>query len=120
MTTNTNEQESPKEDSINFSKGIPNFILKTIIIVFAFVFALNAVIPDIPKIPETQRNKLILLSFIQSPYVLLKLSDFEKDKGNLKDATILMEAAISLMEMHGASEKSIKKYQDKLSELNSN
>jgi hypothetical protein len=50
----------------------------------------------------------------------LKLSDFEKDKGNLKDATILMEAAISLMEMHGASEKSIKKYQDKLSELNSN
>jgi hypothetical protein len=119
MTTNTNEHESPKEESINFSKDIPNFILKTVVIVFAFVFALNAVIPDIPKIPETQRNKLILLSFIQSPYVLWKLSDFEKDKGNLKDAAILMEAAISLMEMHGASEKSLKKYQEKLSELNS-
>ena len=120
MTTNTNDQESPQDESINFSQGMPNFILKTVIIVFAFVFALNAVIPDIPKIPETQRNKLILLSFIQSPYVLWKLSDFERDKGNLKDATVLMEAAISLMEMHGASEKSIKKYQDKLSELSSN
>jgi hypothetical protein len=72
-----------------------------------------------PKIPETQRNKLILLSLVQNPDVLWKLSIMEEEKGNNKNAVTYIEAAIGLMEMYGASDQSLRKYQERLEKINS-
>ena len=102
-----------------FSAGIPNFILKTVIVVTAITLTASSMIPEMPWIPETERNKLILLSFIQNPDVLWKLSVMEQENGNVKAATSYMEAAIGLMEMNGASDKSLKKYQERLEKINS-
>lgn len=118
MPTNSNDSEVKSTDStIDISKGLPNFIIKTFLIVFSVTFALSALVPEFPKIPETERNKLLLLSFIQSPYVLWRLSVIEEEKGDVKNAITYMEAAISLMEMNGASEGSLKKYNDRLTKL---
>jgi hypothetical protein len=118
MPTNSNDSEVKSTDqAIDLSNGLLNFIIKTFVIVFAVSFALSALVPELPKIPETDRNKLILLSFIQSPYVLWKLSLIEEEKGDIKNAITFMEAAISLMEMNGATDSSIKKYHDRLTKL---
>jgi hypothetical protein len=118
MSPNSNNSEVKSTDhTIDLSRGLPNFIIKTFVIVFSVTFALSALIPELPKIPETERNKLLLLSFIQSPYVLWRLSVIEEEKGDIKNAITFMEAAISLMEMNGASDSSIKKYHDRLSKL---
>ena len=76
-------------------------------------------IAEMPWIPETERNKLILLSFFQNPYVLWKLSVIEEENGNVKAATSYMEAAIGLMEMNGASDRALEKYQERLEKINS-
>jgi hypothetical protein len=110
-------QKNDPIDEIDFSKGIVGFAIKSLILSLAIVFCFNALVPDIPKIPETERNKLILLSFIQNPYVLWKLSEFEETKGNIENASKFIEAAIALMEMHGATDKSLNKYQEKLKKL---
>ena len=115
MTTDTND--SKVNNTLDLSKGLPNFIIKTFVIVFSITFALSALVPEFPKIPETERNKLMLLSFIQNPYVLWRLSVIEEEKGDVKNAITFMEAAISLMEMNGAADGSIKKYHDRLSML---
>ena len=120
-----NETEVIKADiknpiQIDFSKGISNFFLKTLIVTVSITILISFVIEAIPKIPETQRNKLIFVSFIQNPYILWELASIEEKKGNIDKATILIQAAIGIMEMHGASDKALKKYQDRLEQLGSN
>lgn len=105
---------------IDFSKGISNFFLKTLIVTVSIAILISFVIEAIPKIPENQRNKLIFVSFIQNPYILWELASIEEKKGNIDKATILIQAAIGIMEMHGASDKALKKYQDRLEQLGSN
>lgn len=105
---------------IDFSKGIAGFLFKIIIffvLCYLTILSLVSLIPDIPKIPETEKNKLILLSFIQNPYVLIRLAQLEEDKGNLNKAVTYTEAAIGLLEMHGASEKVLDKYNQKIINL---
>ena len=119
---NEQKDDDKSEDSIDFSKGIPNFILKTAIVTIAITLSISYLLPEMPKmpkIPETQRNKLILLSFVQNPYVLWKLSIMEEEKGNYKKAVTYIEAAIGLMEMNGASDQSLRKYQERLEKINS-
>jgi len=103
---------------INSLKSILIFIIKTIIVSFAIIISLIIFIPDIPRIPETEENKLILLSFIQNPYVLWRLSELEELKGRKENAIKYMEAAIGLMEMNNASEKTIIKYRERMIILN--
>ena len=114
MSRDKNDSNAQVNDGIDFSKGLPNFIIKTAVVSIAIVLSLGALLPDMPIIPETDRNKLILLSFIQNPNVLWKLSSLEAARGNKDNAINYLEAAIGLMEMHGGSEKSIKKYQDQV------
>jgi hypothetical protein len=95
------------------------FFYKVIIIFVAVNFTLYLSLPDIPKIPETERNKLIFISLIQNPYVFWNLSIKEEESGKFKNAIIYIEAAIGLMEMNGASEKYIEKYRSKLIKLKS-
>jgi hypothetical protein len=107
---------------IDFTTGITGFITKTAIIAAAVVFSLGYIIPDfskLPRIKNNERNNLILLSFIQNPHVLWKLSLLEEEKGKRESAIKYMEAAIGLLEMHGASDATIKKYQDRIGALKS-
>jgi hypothetical protein len=117
--SNEIKQTDESHGSLNSSNGITNFIIKTVIISISIIITINYVIPEIPKVPETERNKLILLSFVQNPYVLWRLSEIEQEKGNIKKATSYLEAAIGLMEMNGASDQSLKKYRDRLEKINS-
>ena len=119
---NEQKDDDKSEDSIDFSKGIPNFILKTVIVTIAVTLSINYLlqeIPEMPRIPETERNKLILLSLVQNPNILWKLSIMEEEKGNNKNAVTYIEAAIGLMEMNGASDQSLRKYQERLEKINS-
>ena len=117
----SNEQKDcdKSEDSLDFSKGIPNFILKTAIVTIAITLTMSYLLPEMPKIPETERNKLILLSLVQNPDILWKLSVMEEEKGNNKNAVTYIEAAIGLMEMNGASDQSLRKYQERLKKISS-
>ena len=112
-----NENNNVDELDIDLPMGIQNFLAKTVIVSFAVVASLSFLIPDLPKIPETEQNKLLLLSFVQNPYVLWRLSELEESKGKNENASKYMEAAIGLMEMHGAAEKSLEKYRDRLIRL---
>jgi hypothetical protein len=107
------------EPSIDLPLEIKNFLAKAVIVSIAVVVSLSFLIPDLPKIPETEQNKLLLLSFVQNPYVLWRLSELEESKGKNENASKYMEAAIGLMEMHGATEKSLEKYRDRLIRLKS-
>ena len=117
--SSTDRNDHQNDITIDLSKGIPNFIFKTVVVVTAITLTLSILAPEMPKVPETERNKLILLGFVQNPYVLWRLSAIEEEKGRTKKSIIYIEAAIGLMEMNGSSDKALKKYKQKLEELNS-
>ena len=114
MKNEINRTEDRVTDSV---RGVQTFFVKTIIASVAIVTSFSFLIPEIPRIPETEQNKLILLSFIQNPYVLWRLSEIEEAKGKNENASKYLEAAIGLMEMHGASEKTTEKYRVRLSKI---
>ncbi len=102
--------------TIYFIKNLILFTLKILILYLLFIFLIS---PNIPKIPESKRNKLIAISFVHNPYVLFKLSELEEDKGHLDNAIQYSEAALALMEMNNANEKYIYKYKLRLVQLKS-
>jgi len=122
---NYDYKETDKEIlEIKIDKSIFTFIIKAVVVGLIFLFVIkylfgNIKFPEIPKIPETEKNKLILLSFVQNPYVLLRLSQIEIENKNYTKAQIYLESAIGLMEMHGASDKALLKYENELKNLKS-
>jgi len=111
--TNTNSQNK-EFIKIKLTESLVPFVLKTFVL---FLFIAITVVATVPKYHETERNKLILISFIQNPYVLWELSSIEERGGNNAKAVVYIEAAIGLLEMNGASEKALLKYQNKLNAL---
>ena len=111
--TNTNSQNKELLKA-KLTESLVPFIFKTFIV---FLFIGATIITTFPKYRETERNKLILLSFIQNPYVLSELSSIEEHGGNNAKAVVYLEAAIGLLEMNGATEKALLKYQSKLDKL---
>ena len=77
--SNEQKDDDKSEVSLDFSKGIPNFILKTVIVTIAVTLSISYLLPEMPRIPETERNKLILLSIVQNPNILWKLSIMEEE-----------------------------------------
>lgn len=114
-----NKDEANTEFTIQVPTGIVSFLIKTIIICVTVAISIGILVSSIPKIPETEQNKLIWIGFIQNPNVLWKLSILEEQKGNFKKAINYMELAIGLMEMNGASEKYLNKYEQRLKLLES-
>ena len=108
---NVEMKESIKESATG---SLAPFIVKTVIVFAVFFVSISSLLP---RFHETERNKLILLSFIQNPYVLWRLSLIEDRSGNKEKARLYLEAAIGLLEMNGASEKVLIRYQQKLNAL---
>jgi hypothetical protein len=111
--TNTNS-ENKELLKAKLTESLLPFILKTSVV---FFFIAATIFTVVPKYRETERNKLILISFIQNPYVLWELSLIEERGGNNAKAVVYLEAAIGLLEMNGATEKALLKYQNKLNTL---
>lgn len=110
------DKTSRDDSQIDLSKGFPNFLIKLASISVAVVLVVGFLAPNFP---ETQRNKLVLLGLVQNPYVLLELSQLEEHRGRLDKAVLYTSAAIGLLEMHGASDKVIARYQLRVKHLNS-
>jgi hypothetical protein len=111
--TNTNS-ENKELLKAKLTESLLPFILKTAVV---FFFIAATIMTVVPKYRETERNKLILISFIQNPYVLSELSYIEERGGNNAKAVVYLEAAIGLLEMNGATEKALLKYKNKLDTL---
>lgn len=111
-----------KQSPTNFG-GIEIFAIKTgITLIVIFILAIF-ILPDINEFRinlkrlETPKSKLILLSFVQNPRALLKISEMEEAEGKLDNAIREAELAIGLLEMHGADKQVIQKYSNKVDEL---
>lgn len=102
----------------NSFKRILFFSLKVSVVTVAIVFAFNNMCSNCSFPPKNEITKLFLISFIQNPYVLYQLSEMEKKKGNSEKAKVYIEAALALVEIHGAPKNVLEKYKNMLDDLN--
>lgn len=107
-------------------KPLKQFALKVAVGLSLFIVFINIVLPDFSALNKSisnalgkEKNKIILLSFIQNPVALYKLSEFDEKDGKTAKAIQEVELAIGLLEMHGASSATISKYQERISYLKS-
>ena len=101
----------------NTTKYITTFTLKAVVITLCIAFLIPSLKPEF-KWAKTMSGKLIIASFIQNPTVLWKLAEELEAEKKYKDAAILMELAIGLLEMNCSSAQTLSKYQKKLDHLN--
>lgn len=72
---------------------------------------------SLTKIFKEEKTKILMLSFIQNPAVLYKLSEIEERKGSIRSAIRDVELAIGLLEMHGADRQIVERYSDRVMKL---
>jgi len=100
--------------NIYYINNLLLFILKSIIFVLSIYFVSLIIVPSFPKIPDNERNRLLIVSFIQNPHILYKLSVLKEDAGDISNSILFMESAIGLLEMNGASNSVIERYNKRL------
>ncbi len=95
------------------------FAMKAGIVLVLLSIVGNAMLPDFSELKrfETPKTKLFLLSFVQNPQALLKISEIEESEGNIENAIREVELSIGLLEMHGANKQTIQNYTDRLNKL---
>lgn len=80
-------------------------------------YYVNEVKHSLTKIFKEEKTKVLMLSFIQNPEALYKLSEIEERKGSIRSAIRDVELAIGLLEMHGADKQVVKRYSDRALKL---
>ena len=110
----------------NEKNPLKQFALKIAIGLGLVVIFINIVLPDFSALGksigntlEKDKNKVILLSFVQNPAALYKISEFDEKEGKIIKAILDIEMAIGLLEMHGATSTTISKYQARITYLKS-
>jgi hypothetical protein len=95
------------------------FAMKAGIVLVLLLILGSAIFPDLSQLQrfETPMNKLYLLSFVQNPRALLKISEIEEADGKTENSIREVELAIGLLEMHGADKQTIQHYNDRLNML---
>ena len=113
--TDTSTSSLPAPESTN----IKRFAIKAGIVTVLFLTVLNSILPDFSKLKrlETPKAKLFLLSFVQNPRVLLKISEIEEAEGKLDNAIRETELALGLLEMHGAAGHTTNLYLNRIKTL---
>lgn len=114
------ENVGPEEKRLlGNSGGIEQFAMKTAIVLVLILVLANFLLPDLSELKrlETPKSKLVLLSFVQNPQALLKISEIEEAEGKIDNSIRETELAIGLLEMHGADRQVIQKYSDRVNEL---
>ena len=106
---------------INNYASIIVFTIKSIILTTLIFFTFSSIFVGFSnvKIGSPEKNKLFLIGLIQSPHVLWRLSEIEENKDEIKKSLFYIETAIGIMEMHGASEKALNKYFERIKYLKS-
>jgi len=94
------------------------FFKKTFLICMVIILILGFIFESL-KFPMTDKSKLILIGFINNPTVLYKISQIDESRGKISLAINEIECAIGLLELHGASDKSISKFEKRLEILKS-
>lgn len=119
---NHKEDIQPTEKQLfGNSSAISAFAMKAgVVLVFILVLA-NFLAPDLSRLKrlETPKTKLYLLSFVQNPQALYKISEMDEAEGKIDNAIREIELAIGLLEMHGADKQVIQRYNDRLTKLKS-
>lgn len=69
------------------------------------------------KILKEEKTKVLMLSFIQNPDALYKLSEISEDNGCIRCSIRYVELGIGLLEMHGADRLAVKRYSDRVRKL---
>lgn len=80
-------------------------------------YYVNEVKHSLTKTFKEEKTKVLMLSFIQNPDALYKLSEIEERKGSIHSAIRDIELAIGLLEMHGADKQITKRYSDRARKL---
>lgn len=119
METNK-ENVSSTQNRLSAGLGsIEVFAIKIGIALIGIFILATFLLPDFSGLKrfETPKLKLVLLSFVQNPQALLKVSEIEEAEGKLDNAIRETELAIGLLEMHGADKQVIQKYYDRVNKL---
>jgi len=116
--TKINSSSSEKQLLSN-SGGLGAFAMKAGIVLVVLLILADLLLPDISELKrlESPKTKLFLLSFVQNPQALFKISEIEEDEGKSDNAIREMELAVGLLEMHGANKQVIQKYTDRIKYL---
>lgn len=119
MEINKENVKPTEKRLLGKSGGIEQFAMKTVIILVLILVLANSLLPDFSELKrlETPKAKLVLLSFIQNPQALLKISEIEEAEGKIDNSIREAELAIGLLEMHGADKQVIQKYSDRVNKL---
>ena len=120
--------EEKRSDSISsdliskeFLTNILDFSIKAAIVVVLIALMIKSISPDMDRWRKLDNPKttLMLLSLVNNPRALLKVSEMEESEGKLDQAVREMELAVGLLEMHGASGQTVAFYWDRLEQLKS-
>jgi hypothetical protein len=130
MGTSKESVNSIQKQLLTTFGDIKIFAIKTGIVLIGIFILANSLLPDFSQFNyqltkfqdnlkrfETPVGKLVLLSFVQNPQALLKVSEIEEAEGKFDDAIRETELAIGLLEMHRADKQVIEKYSDRVSKL---
>ncbi|MDO8465370.1 MAG: hypothetical protein Q7S46_09000 [Gallionella sp.] len=96
------------------------FSIKFGVVLFGLFIFMSIILYDMSKGAQQFKkpvNQLILLSFVQNPRALLKISEIEEAEGHIDRAIRETELAIGLLEMHGADKQVIVFYSERLNML---
>ena len=112
---------SSEKQLLSNSSGLGAFAIKAGIVLVVLLILADLLLPDFSELKklESPKTKLLLLSFVQNPQALFKISEIEEDEGKTDNAIREMELAVGLLEMHGASKQVIQKYADRIKYLKS-
>lgn len=121
MKINEKNVNPSEKQLLTNSGGVGIFAMKTGIVLILILILANFLLPDFSELKrfETPKSKIILLSFVQNPQALLKISEIEEAEGKIDNAIREVELAIGLLEMHGANNQVIQKYTDRVNKLKS-
>jgi hypothetical protein len=100
----------------NIYLSIIKIIIISLLISLSLYFFYNLIKKDL-SVTRTDEAKIFLLSFVQNPEGLKKISEYYEKKGDFKKAIISMELAIGLMELHNANIAYLSSYKKRLNKL---
>ena len=80
-------------------------------------YYINEAKHSLTKTFKEEKTKVLMLSFIQNPEALYKLSEIEERKGSIRSAIRDVELAMGLLEMHGADRQAVKRYSNRVIQL---
>ncbi len=111
-----------------FTPQIKQFAIKAAIVFLLFTLTVSILMPDlgalassikrdVKKAAKDEKTRTVLLSFIENPAALYRVSEIEEKDGKLKNAVMQMELAIGLLEMHNTNQPVINRYTTRLNSL---